>query len=233
MLANTAATNILNGTVTQNNFAGPPMVLFADIMPDTSDPRWQAMESFAQAVGGLVGMEAPLIGLDVVGGSYAADLATLYAALQAFSSFFDTNFAGPFSWSDGVGLYQNIPVCGPFFAIPSLGGPNDHLADTEAWNQSKNYLRCNARHLYGIGMLACGGGVPEKMPTPPVYNPDELPANYTNTLNTLLSLWRQGGAATSVNISTLQNLEATDPTRLGISRRTHPALVPYIILSTP
>lgn len=231
MLSNAQGAAILAGTVTTGTFCGPPIILIGDNLTTTADPRWVAVAAFAGNVGGLVGKTAPLIGLDPLSAGYAADLATLLAAMQAFSVFFDVNLAGPFLWSDGKGLYSNIPPCGPIITIDSpTADPFAEVALKAAWAVSKSYLRSNARHLYGIGLLACGGAVPETQPSPPIY---PLPSDtYADTLASLLTLWRESGASSAASITALQSLE-TDPTRLGISRRTHPALVPFIQLTDP
>lgn len=239
LLANAPGMAILNGTVVAGTFIGPPLVVEADGLTST-DPRWLAANDFASALGAPVGQVAPLVGVplgmapDVFGD---IDSATLLASLRALSQYFDVSALRPFVWCDtgkdtvipvgeSLGLDQ-WPLCGPIFSMPSSDGLRVSTLAT-CWLRSGSYARITSNSLYGVGSMACGSAIPDERASPPVY--DCPPTGYVKFFNTLLNVWKRGGPVTLGNYATLQALES-NPARLGISRRTHPALVPFIKLS--
>lgn len=233
LLANAPGSDVIHGTVAPPTFCGPPIVLFASGL-STSDARWVAMTSFCVSVGAQAGRVAPLVGVDPSAGSYSADLAALVAALTAgaYTTMFSPRQDRPFVWADNRGIVRPAPICGPLFSIPtpgisdavSAGVPSDGLS---AYQASALFVRLTCANLYGVGLLGCGSAVPELRPSPPVYS---LAGNgYAATLSRLQNVWQRGGPTVAGNIAALQAAEA-DPARLGISRRTHPALVPYLVL---
>lgn len=234
VIHNAPGLDVLAGTVAPPTFCGSPIVLFGSGI-SLSDPRWAAMLSFSIDVGAQAGKVAPLIGIDPSAGSYSADLATIVSALSAgvYTSLFTPRQDRPFVWADNAGIVRPAPICGPIFSIPTPGVSDvvdvDVLSDgLAAYQASALFVRLTCAHLYGVGLFACGSAVPEVRPSPPVYS--LAGSGYSTTLRRLQNVWQRGGPTVASNVAALQAAEA-DPARLGISRRTHPALVPYLVLS--
>lgn len=226
LLSNSTGAPYLDGTLTAAAFLGAPLVAIGDDL-NTSDPRWEALESFADALGAVLSTSAPLVGFDTADGS---NFAALVTALLRTSKFYAPDATRPLAWSGGAGVYF-YPVAGPILSMPSSQATraNNLLL---CQGVSGHYVRTRSNNLYGVGLFACGPDVdPDTRITPPVYDvPPTLLSNpyRSPTLLQLVNVWRRGGPAPLANYETLATLEATRP---GISFRTHPALVPYLKLS--
>lgn len=233
LLSNAAGAVVLAKGVTSGTFAGPPIVLFARGMTSTTDPRWTATAAFADAIGAPYGRQAPLIGIDpttdITNPPFPVDLSMLISAL--LDSNYLTQFAAaheaPLPWADGIGI-RFLPVSGPFFSIPQSA--TDFITSPTAWDTSAQFIRLAAANMYGIGCMACGSAEPEVQLSPPVY---QFPWDtYASRFPNLQNVWRRGGPVAASNYSALQTAESVSG-RNGVSRRTHPALTPYVYLQSP
>lgn len=231
MLANSPGQDVLNQTVGPLQFQGPPAVLVGDFLTNPADPRWLEVLAWANEVGRPLGRIAPVVGLDLSTETDPASVAvaTLDAALLRLSRLFDV--AGSillFRWSDGRSDVRERP-CGPILSVPNGDGILRSLCLRAAWDLSERWVRlagCNGQ--WGIGTMGVGKGNPEVRATPPVY---DVPAvGRAAHLATLLQVWQRGGP---VALSSYELLQAKEATRFGISRRFHPALVPYCLLDAP
>lgn len=225
MLTNTLANDILAQTVTAANFSGPPMLLIGQGLISTSDPRWQAVLGLATQ------KSVPLVGI-----SPEDSTLPLHAGLEALSRFFVPGQTGTYVWTDGVttevpsfffGTKSTPSFLGPILCCPDVPA-NDMAIRVMVWAGAIYYARHANYNRYGVGLLACGPGDPNGLTTPPVYplRRDFLQDDVT----TLANVWVRGGPVEQSSLETLVALEATRP---GISRRVHPALVPYILLEDP
>lgn len=231
MLANASGQAVLDGTTTAGSFRGPPAVVVGDNLTDPGDLRWRQILSWAEDVGAPFGRVAPVVGLNLaeIADPPPRALASLDWALLRLSRFFDASGGVlPYRWSDGGSEVPERP-CGPILSVPSTTGIISHLCLVAAWSLSSRYVRlagCNGD--WGIGTMGVGSGDPERRATPPVY---DVPApGRASALATLLQVWRRGGP---VAVEAVAALQAKESTRFGISRRFHPALVPYCLLDAP
>lgn len=220
MNSNTTGSEILARTVTPASFLGPPIVVVGDDFA-TSDPRWVALSSMAEALSAVKGAPpVPLIWLDP-----AEDQRPLDVALAALSRLFEISSARPYVWSRGGRPIPASP-CGPIFSMPATTSTAT-MCNDRAWETSARFVRVPYGNLFGVGLMAIGKGDPEGFHGPPVY-PIPPPPNAARRLQTLREVWKRGGPSDLGSYQTLIDLEST---RFGISRRTHPALVPYIRMS--
>lgn len=230
MLANNAGRAIFTQQVDAGTFLGPPIVALGDSLTSTNDPRFIAMATFASDLGKpFARPEAPLIVADV-----NEPTGPLLDALRAYARLFEPAQAIPWRWSNGNGV-ENGVMCGPIFAIPSLNFAIEIVADY-CWQLSLKTHRVSCSHMYGIGMFAVGAGEIngatgqydvgiDPRPTAPIYKPDKT--NLPGALQLILKVWRRGGPVT---LESYARLAAIDTDRFGISRKVHPALVPFLVL---
>ncbi len=222
LLSNATAKPYLNGTLTATSFLGAPLLVFGDALV-VGDPRWTAALDFADSLGAIISVSAPIIGvnLDVEG-----DAPSVRARLATQTQFYTPSAVTPFLWRGSSGAPTMYPICGPILCMAS---DEAHRANCKlvSGGESAGYIRTRTNNLYGIGNFACGPDTaPNVRLTPPVY--DIPPATRTATLRRLLNLWRGfGGPTLRSSFDTLAALEGTRP---GISAHIHPALVPYVML---
>lgn len=230
MLANSNGQAILDGLAGPASFQGPPAIFVGDSLTDPSEARWLQIIAWAEDVGRPLGRVAPVVGLDL--GTEVADasvLALLDFALLRLGRCFDVAASIlPYRWSDGRSYVSERP-CGPILSVPNGDGILRSLTLQACWTLSGRYVRlagCNGQ--WGIGTMAVGSGNPEIRATPPVY--DIPAADRGRILANLLQVWQRGGP---VSLEAYAAIQAKEATRFGISRRFHPALVPYCLLDSP
>lgn len=224
MIANVLGDDVLSGRVTRANFYGPPILVFGDGLTSDSDPRWLAARAFAFDLGAPFGRpEVPLIGLNA---NSPENPPQLRDGLRRLAPFFDASSGVlPYRWSDGAAEFFDQYPCGPAFSMPSSDASRDDVRSA-AGIVTEQFVRVTFGSTCGIGCFAVGPyGDPEVRATPPVY---DLPATgYAKTLKAIREVWARGGP---INLSSYQVLQELEGSRFGISRRVHPALVPYLFL---
>ena len=226
MISNDPGAAYLSGVGTYfGTFYGPPLVVVADGIASPGDARWSAALAFCDVLGmprGALG-GAPLVGFD----SATDDPVLLLRALLLCNHLYDASAILPYYWSNGQTLSRSQCPCGPIMCMPSSTGAQAAVR-TAAGIVSALTVRLTCCNMFGIGCFGVGPlGVVEVVATPPVYDMDPTRA-WSAQFTTLGEVWRRGGP---IQLSSYAALQALEPSRPGISRRVHPALVPYLLLS--
>ena len=231
MIYNEAGQLIVTQALTPANFMGLPLVLVADGLTDSSDPRWIAIQAlcteFVPILGKGAGFgltAAPAVGIDPSGPDGLNDVQTLVTTLRIASKFLTPGGIRPIQLVENrmpVPYVSMRPPCGPIVAINSTStGSASGLA---AAAYSAYFTRFTRNQVFGCAMDAVGpgAGTPEEDPSPPVYNVT------LSTLKELQRIWLTGGSSTADGVGSLVQAEGLLP---GISLRCNPALIPYLVI---